>query len=242
VSLDSITSLLRIRREKENGQTKRQEQKKNTIDPLTSPNALELIWGLRVDWLLWLSWSVGLFLLQWMKILDGLDGSEWGGWGVFIASQPLLVVGWFLLVMGALDSHYALSGARHISTTVRVWSSWPFERLVVLLHPTVWCPLTSALWLLHLHCSPQSAFCSRPLAPINRCSAGSPDSSVNYSGGCPRISKEWLVWRAPGWRTGHCPVHHFLAYSKSCSIFNCVPNLISFLVCVELYAPVIDEL
>jgi hypothetical protein len=36
-----------------------------------------------------------------------------------------------------------------------------------------------------------------------------------------------------------CP--HFPAHSKSCSIFNCVPNLISFLVCVELYAPVIDE-
>jgi hypothetical protein len=72
VSLASITSLLRIRREKEKGQTKRQEQQKNTSDPLTSPNTLELILGLWVDWLLWLCLGVlGLLLLQWMKISEG---------------------------------------------------------------------------------------------------------------------------------------------------------------------------
>jgi hypothetical protein len=40
------------------GQFKRQEQQKNTIDPLTSPNTLELILGLWVDWLLWLCLGV----------------------------------------------------------------------------------------------------------------------------------------------------------------------------------------
>jgi hypothetical protein len=64
---------------------------------------------------------------------------------------------------------------------------------------------------------------------------------VNYSGVRLAETREWLVQRAPGWRTGQCPVHHFLAHSKSCFNFNCVPNLISFLVCVEPYAPVIDE-
>jgi hypothetical protein len=65
VSLASITSLLRIRREKEKGQSKRQEQQKNTIDPLTSPNALELILGTLSGLIaLIVSWTVGLLLLQ----------------------------------------------------------------------------------------------------------------------------------------------------------------------------------
>jgi hypothetical protein len=51
-----------------------------------------------------MSCSVGILLLQWMKNSECLDGSEWGGWGVFIASQPLLAFGWFLLAMGAPDS------------------------------------------------------------------------------------------------------------------------------------------
>jgi hypothetical protein len=37
---------LENKKEKEKGQTKRQEQQKNTSDPLISPNALELILGL----------------------------------------------------------------------------------------------------------------------------------------------------------------------------------------------------
>jgi hypothetical protein len=65
VSFASITSLLRIRREKEKGQSKRQEQQKNTIDPLTSPNALELILGTLSGLIaLIVSWTVGLLLLQ----------------------------------------------------------------------------------------------------------------------------------------------------------------------------------
>jgi hypothetical protein len=99
------------------------------------------------------------------------------------------------------------------------------------------------------HCSSLYTLRSRPLArrdPLLRWltgqSGGTPDSPVNYSEGGLGISRGWLVRRAPGWRTGQCPVHHLPAQSKSCSIFNYVPNLISFLVCVEPYAPVIDEL
>jgi hypothetical protein len=40
---------LENKKEKEKGQTKRQKQQKNTSDPLTSPNALELILGFLVD-------------------------------------------------------------------------------------------------------------------------------------------------------------------------------------------------
>jgi hypothetical protein len=50
---------------------------------------------------------------------------------------------------GALpDNHCALSGARHVSTTVRVRSWSTVEAFVILLHRTVRCPLTS-----DMHCS-----------------------------------------------------------------------------------------
>jgi hypothetical protein len=63
VSLALITSLLRIRKEKRKGQTKRQEQQNNTSDLLTSPNALELIFGALSGLIaLIVSWSVGLLL------------------------------------------------------------------------------------------------------------------------------------------------------------------------------------
>jgi hypothetical protein len=37
------------------------------------------------------------------------------------------------------------------------------------------------------HCSAFNAFCRRPLARSSRCSAGTPDSPVNYSGAASRI-------------------------------------------------------
>jgi hypothetical protein len=50
---------------KEKGQSKRQDKQKNTLDPLISPNALELILGTLSGLIaLIVSWSVGLMLLQ----------------------------------------------------------------------------------------------------------------------------------------------------------------------------------
>jgi hypothetical protein len=47
VSLAFLTKNLRVRIEKKKkAKPSKQEQQMNTIDPLTSPNALELIWGL----------------------------------------------------------------------------------------------------------------------------------------------------------------------------------------------------
>ena len=43
------------------------------------------------------------------------------------------------------DNHCALSGARHVSATVRVRSWSTVGAFVVLLHRTVRCPLTSVL-------------------------------------------------------------------------------------------------
>jgi hypothetical protein len=102
--------------------------------------------------------------------------------------------------------------------------------------PSDFCALTSVAALLGI-----VAFVESRWRAGSRCSAGSPDSLVNYSGAPLVETREWLVWRVPSWCTGQCPVHHFPAHSKSCSIFNCVPNLISFLVCVEPYAHVIHK-
>jgi hypothetical protein len=47
VSLVSLTKHLRVRSEKEKkAKPSKQEQQRNTSDPLTSPNALEFNWGL----------------------------------------------------------------------------------------------------------------------------------------------------------------------------------------------------
>jgi hypothetical protein len=111
---------------KRKGQSKRQEQQKNTIDPLISPNALELILGTLSGLIaLIVSWSVGLLLLQWMKILEGLDGSEWSGWGYY--SLPTTSSRWLISAgdgrteqSGAPpDTHCALSGARHVAQLLR---------------------------------------------------------------------------------------------------------------------------
>jgi hypothetical protein len=61
-------------------------------------------------------------------------------------------------------SHCALSGARHISATVRVRSWSTVGAFVVLLHRTVRCPLTSALLTLSRHCCALLLLQSRPLA------------------------------------------------------------------------------
>jgi hypothetical protein len=78
-------------------------------------------------------------------------------------------------------------------------------------------PLTSALWL--LPCTVH--FCSRPLVPGSCCFVGSPNMSSAH-------------------RTVRCATwQHIL---KSCSKFIWVPNLNSFLVCVEPYAPEINDI
>jgi hypothetical protein len=111
-----------------------------------------------------------------MNVMFRMLGCQWMWWlGGIYSPQPLCSRRQGLLVMGAPDSHYALSGVHHVSTTVRVQSSWPLEALVVLLHRIVRCPLTSVEALFTVE-----HFCSRPLAPVSHCSAGSPDSPAAY--------------------------------------------------------------
>jgi hypothetical protein len=65
---------------------------------------------------------------------------------------------------------------------------------------------------------------------------------VNYSGDYPGIPESgWFRGRLAGALDSvRCTIfQHTLSIAP---FLNCVPNLISFLVCVEPYAPVINEL
>jgi hypothetical protein len=119
--------------------------------------------------------------------------------GGIYSAQPLPSHWLFLLAMGTPDIHYSLSGARHVNALVGVWSCWPLEPIVLLLHRIVRWPLTSLLWLLRgtvHHCSSvQSTIDTQgavtPLA--HRTVWCTPDSPVNYSGVRPENSREWPV-------------------------------------------------
>jgi hypothetical protein len=134
-------------------------------------------------------------------------GWLWMRWlGVFIAPNH------FLVVAGDGRTGLSLSGARHVSASIRVWSSWPLELFVFLLHRTVRWPLTSALWLLSWHCSQLFIVSDDRWRAGSRYSADTPDSLVSYSGARSAETWEWLVCLLAGLVhqivSGHCPVRH----------------------------------
>jgi hypothetical protein len=115
---------------------------------------------------------------------------------------------------------------------------------------TVHCPvrlLAAALTLRELsaHCSTFAGVrCSRSLC-WSRCSAGAPDSPVNYSGARSQKPEGEEFEVDLSWCTGHCPVAHRIvrcarpgsSLVSFCS-FILNPNLFFLLVCVEPLAPV----
>jgi hypothetical protein len=83
----------------------------------------------------------------------------------------------------------------------------------------------------------------------SRCSAGSSDSPVAHRIVRLIIARLGLVWsckilvqRTLSGGTPDSLVHHFSAHSSSLLHFDCVANRIYLLVCVEHYAPVIDNI
>jgi hypothetical protein len=58
------------------------------------------------------------------------------------------------------------------------------------------------------HYSAFNVLYRRPLARSSRCSAGTPDSLVNYSGAASQIPEAGKFRVVPPWCTGHCPVAH----------------------------------
>jgi hypothetical protein len=58
------------------------------------------------------------------------------------------------------------------------------------------------------HCSPVSRPLESTVALASRCSAGTPDSPVNYSGARTQKPEGEEFEADPPWCTGHCPVAH----------------------------------
>jgi hypothetical protein len=176
-----------------------------------------------------------------MKTSKCLDDNEWGGWGIY-SPQPLPSRWQSLLAMGTPDSpvaHRTITiHCPMCATSARPLGFGAVDRWSALLFcctgqfgatpdspvTSDFCALTSVVAL--FICAVDRWRTGR------RCSAGSPDSPVNYSGACPEETWEWLVRWLPS----------VAAHSQSCSNFDWVPNWISFLVCVEPYAPVINDI
>jgi hypothetical protein len=181
---------------------------------------------------------------------------EWRWLGVFIAPTTNSTVGeavcrWTHRIVWCATGHCPVRQLRH--TTIRVLMVLTVGAL------TSWCtgqsgaaldrycslssaPSDAALTLRELsaHCS----CCRRPLeltvALASRCSAGTPDSPVNYSGARPQTPEGEEVGVARPWCTGHSPVAHRTvrcARPGSSSVSFCSfllnPNLNFLLVCVE---------
>jgi hypothetical protein len=155
----------------------------NTRDPLTSPNALELIWGLWVDRSLWLCLEVESIALVLNAMFRMLGCLVWWWLGGIYSPQPPNGRWGRLLPKGAPDSlvchrtgNVGCPVCRHVTQPVGFGSSRPLHFVVFLCpvpHRTapVHCPVRSdsALWLcrallrtVHLSIS----FCSRPLCEL----------------------------------------------------------------------------
>jgi hypothetical protein len=126
--------------------------------------------------------------------------------GGIYSLQPLPSRWLVLLAMGTPDSPVAHQiGIVHcpvLATSARSlgfggvdhWNPCPIVAPDSLV-PHRTCPVCSDFSALSsaAHCSPLFTFGRRSLALGSRCSVGSPDSPVRYSGACPRETREWLV-------------------------------------------------
>jgi hypothetical protein len=133
-----------------------------------------------------------------MRCLKNLDTWSGGGWGVFIAPTTNTTVGeavcrWAHRTVRCTTGHCPVRQPRH--PTVRVLTvsivgaltSWGIGQSVVA--PDRHCSLSGAPSDAALTLRELSAYCSRCRRPLestvalaSRCSAGTPDSLVNYSG------------------------------------------------------------
>jgi hypothetical protein len=119
---------------------------------------------------------------------------------------------------------------------------WGLERLTV----EVLCPLAA---LDSPVCSDFAALTTelctvhsnRPLDAVDRCSVGSPDSPVNYSGATPRKTESDQFVGALAWAPDS--VWCATDSTNACLCYKLVElsNLFSLFVCIEIYAPVINE-
>jgi hypothetical protein len=174
-----------------------------------------------------------------------LDGFEWGGWGVFIAPNHFLAVGCFCCRWAHRTVRWCTRhGTVHCPVRATLAIRYGLEQLTVgifciqaasdssVAHWT--CPVTSDFAALNFarHCSSLYTSAVDRWHAGSRCSTGSPDSLVNYSGAHSTNSREWLVclllglvhWTVSG---AHQIVSGAPKTTHShvlCSKFDCVPN------------------
>jgi hypothetical protein len=218
VSLTSITSHLRNRREKKkvNPSDKSNKRTQNTLSQVS--NGIELIWWLGEDLIYWMCLGVESFALV-LNVMFITLGWIWMRWlGVFIAPNHFYSRWWRLLAMGARDSP-----VRHRTVTVhcpvRATSAQPLGFGAGRpLEPLSSCCTgqSGALWL--LTCTIHGG--RWPLARresllrwLTGQSGGTPDSPVNYSGACLGILESGCFGVV---RSGapDSPVRHFSAHSS----------------------------
>jgi hypothetical protein len=131
--------------------------------------------------------------------------------GGIYSPQPLSSCWPRLLAMGAPDSpvrhqtcNVPCPVSRHVSQPLGFGAGQPLEALSSCVTGQSGAPLTSCSDF----CRDTVYFAESTVGADSRCSAGSPDSPVNYNGGRPGILESgWLtsVW---SWCIEHCPVAH----------------------------------
>jgi hypothetical protein len=156
-----------------------------------------------------LEWIIEL--LYWMWSSENLDAWSCGDWGVFIAPNHQGGLLGRLLAMGAPDSpvHHRTDTVhclvpRHVTQPLGFGAKSTVGAL-----SSCGTGQSGALWLSALT-SVVTLFTrqSRPLARVSRCSAGTPDNPVNYSGGRRWIPESDCFGFVRAWCTGHCPMAH----------------------------------
>jgi hypothetical protein len=176
---------------------------------------------------------------------------EWRWLGVFIALNHQNNRWGWLLSMGAPDSpvrqpHHPTVRVLTQSTIGALTSSGTGQSGAA---PDMHCSLSSAPQTSALtsavNYSAVRGTVQSTIAPKSRCSGGTPDSPVNYSGVAMEKpeGEEFGVVRS--WCTGHCPtVHRTVRCARAgytwvpFAPFFLNPNLIFLLGCVEPLAPV----
>jgi hypothetical protein len=174
-----------------------------------------------------------------MRSSECLGALKSGGWGVFIATTTKMAVGelccrWAHRIVRCATGHCLVRQPRHPTVRVRpleLLTCGPPDSPVVHRTGHVHCPvrhlapaLTSAraAALFTVHCR----LLQTTVGAVSRCSAGTPDSPVNYSGVAPRkpeASKLELIH--PGapdtvrWCPGQSSVPDQGCLRLSCALF-----------------------
>jgi hypothetical protein len=151
-------------------------------------------------------------------MLLGLLSHEVAGWGGIYSYHPKCSRWRMLLAMGAPDSpvYTGQCPVRQPRHPIRWGWSWStVGGFVLMWHRTVRCsteqsgaPLIICSDFCRVYCFALFTCQSRPLARSSRCSAGTPDSPVNYSGAASHFPEAGHFRAASLWSTGHCPVMH----------------------------------